>query len=82
MIEPPALDLLGDEVIITYHGSSRNRLGGIHSYLARATSIEQLIRIRQRHGYVVADANPQARSLAVAVAATPTTTAVPMTSSR
>ena len=54
VIEPPSLDLLGDEVIVTYHGSSLNRLGGIHSYLARETSIEQLIRIRQRHGYVVA----------------------------
>lgn len=44
-------DLLGDWIIMTLHGSVISRLGGVHTYLAAATSIEELVRVRLRHGY-------------------------------
>ena len=53
---PPARDLLGDQVIVTYHGSACSRLGGIHSYPAATVSVEQLATIRRRHGYVESSA--------------------------
>ena len=51
-IAEPRLDLLGDEVIATYHGSRHSRRGGIHIYLAGRVSIETLVRLRLAHGYV------------------------------
>ena len=36
---------------MTLHGSVISRLGGVHTYLAAATSIEELVRVRLRHGY-------------------------------
>lgn len=51
-IHEPMSDLLGDQVIVTFHGSVHSRLGGVHSYLADTVSVEQLVRIRYRHGYV------------------------------
>ena len=46
------MDLLGDEVIATYHGSSHSRRGGIHIYLAARVSVDHLVRLRLAHGYV------------------------------
>ena len=51
-IHEPMSDLLGDRVIVTIHGSVHSRLGGVHSYLADTVSVEQLARVRRRHGYV------------------------------
>lgn len=48
----PARDLLGDEVIVTFHGSTRSRQGGIYSYPVETMSVEQLVKIRRRHGYI------------------------------
>lgn len=50
-ITSPYQDLLGDTVIMTIHGSSTSRLGGVHTYLASLTRIEDLARTRIRHGY-------------------------------
>jgi hypothetical protein len=49
---PPVRDLLGDEVIVTFHGNVRSRQGGVYCYPAAAMSVEQLVKIRQQHGYV------------------------------
>ena len=51
MITSPYQDLLGDSVILTIHGSASSRLGGVHTYLASRTRIEDLVRTRVRHGY-------------------------------
>jgi hypothetical protein len=42
-------DLLGDWVVMTLHGSVTSRLGGVHTYLASMTSIEDLVKTRIRH---------------------------------
>jgi hypothetical protein len=54
---PPARDLLGDWVVLTVHGSTRNRLGGIKIYpagnLDAAVQLAvDIIRRRIRHGYL------------------------------
>lgn len=51
-IADPQLDLLGDSVIVTIHGSVHSRRGGVHTYLSELISIEELVRIRCRHGYL------------------------------
>lgn len=56
-ILPPARDLLGDWVLVTFHGSSQSRRGGCKTYVAASgdglREIErQMIRARLRHGYV------------------------------
>lgn len=51
-IAEPQTDLLGDSVIVTIHGSRFSRRGGVHTYLSALTSIEELVRIRTRHGYL------------------------------
>ena len=51
IITSPYQDLLGDSVILTIHGSATSRLGGVHTYLASRTRIEDLVRVRVRHGY-------------------------------
>jgi hypothetical protein len=50
-IAEPHPDLLGDSVIMTLHGSTHSRRGGVHTYLADVTSVEDLVRTRIRHGY-------------------------------
>ena len=54
---PPSQDLLGDWVLVTVHGSTRNRRGGLKSYPIRdadsARKLEgELVSRRIRHGYV------------------------------
>lgn len=54
---PPAQDLLGDWIVLTVHGSVRNRLGGVKTYAAvdqvSAARIEASIaKTRLRHGYI------------------------------
>jgi len=51
-IADPQPDLLGDSVIVTIHGSVHSRRGGVHTYLSALISIEELVRIRCRHGYL------------------------------
>jgi len=51
-IAEPQVDLLGDAVISTYHGSIHSRRGAIHTYLAAHTTIDHLVRLRLAHGYV------------------------------
>lgn len=56
-IFPPAQDLLGDWMVLTVHGSTRNRLGSVKTYPAAseasAMTIEaQIARTRVLHGYV------------------------------
>ena len=53
-VQEPALDLLGDVVIFTIHGRRHSRLGGVHTYLAKEMSLEQIVRQRKRRGYVEA----------------------------
>ena len=53
----PSKDLLGDWVVVTVHGSTRSRLGGIKIYPSRdldsAKRLElEIARLRIRHGYV------------------------------
>lgn len=53
---PPAQDLLGDWVVLTVHGSTRNRLGNVKTYPADsrelAAEIEaRIARTRLLHGY-------------------------------
>jgi hypothetical protein len=50
----PAVDLLGDLVIITFHGSAMSGVGGVHTYLADQVTVEQIAQTRLRHGYVEA----------------------------
>lgn len=56
---PAHEDLLGDVVLVTVHGSIRNRLGGIKTYVARSFSDAEkieagIVATRLRHGYVPA----------------------------
>lgn len=56
-IFPPARDLIGDWVVLTTHGSTRNRLGGVKTYPAQnqeaAVQLEvQIAQTRLRHGYI------------------------------
>lgn len=56
-IFPPALDLIGDWVVLTVHGSLRSRMGGSKTYPAddREAALRLEARIAQtrvRHGYV------------------------------
>lgn len=58
---PPAQDLLGDWVVLTVHGSTRNRLGNVKSYPAdsreSAVKIEaRIARTRILHGYAEEEA--------------------------
>lgn len=53
---PPAQDLLGDWVVLTVHGCTRNRLGNVKIYPADsrelAAEIEaRIARTRLLHGY-------------------------------
>lgn len=53
---PPAQDLLGDWIVLTVHGSTRNRLGRFKTYpadsLESAAKIEaRIARTRILHGY-------------------------------
>ena len=52
LIAEPQLDLLGDSVILTLHCSAHSRRGGVHTYLSELISIDELVRIRCRHGYL------------------------------
>lgn len=52
VIHDAAPDLLGDQVIVTVHGRQNSRLGGVHTYLSKTMSLEQIVRQRLRHGYV------------------------------
>ncbi len=51
LIQAPAPDLLGDPVILTFHGSRHSRLGGVFTYLEAETSVEEIVRTRALHGY-------------------------------
>jgi hypothetical protein len=51
-ISHPAPDLLGDLVIMTFHGSATSGLGGVHTYLANKTTVEEIANTRLQHGYV------------------------------
>ena len=51
LIAQPHQDLLGDWVIMTIHGSIRSRQGGVHTYLAAMTTLDDLVKTRIRHGY-------------------------------
>jgi hypothetical protein len=51
LIAQPHQDLLGDWVIMTIHGSIRSRQGGVHTYLAAMTTLDDLVKMRVRHGY-------------------------------
>jgi hypothetical protein len=51
-ISSPSPDLLGDLVIITFHGSAMSGVGGVHTYLADQVTVEQIAKARLRHGYV------------------------------
>jgi hypothetical protein len=56
-IFPPTRDLIGDWVVLTVHGSTRNRLGNVKIYpaLDRAAAmqlLDKIAKIRLRHGYV------------------------------
>lgn len=58
---PPAQDLLGDWVVLTVHGSTRNRLGHVKTYPAdsqkSAAEIEaRIARTRILHGYTEEEA--------------------------
>lgn len=48
----PAPDLLGNEVSVTFHGSSNSRLGGIHSCLAGKMTVAQIAGVRLRQDYM------------------------------
>jgi hypothetical protein len=55
-ILPATQDLLGDWVLMTYHGSVHTRMGGLKTYVATQETdlpaIEhQLVLVRKRHGY-------------------------------
>ena len=65
VIEPACVDLLGDTVIMTRHGSRFNRLGGHKAYVATPETtrrcVDALIALRLRHGYrEMPTANPDA----------------------
>ena len=60
-ILPPSVDLLGDLVLMTFHGSTRSRMGGVKTYVGASgealQEIErQVILARKRHGYLADDA--------------------------
>jgi hypothetical protein len=44
-------DLLGDSVIMTIHGSSHSRRGGVHTYPGSGVILDALVKTRLRHGY-------------------------------
>ena len=47
----PVTDLLGDEVLVTFHGSVHNRMGGMKSWPVTAVDAGAIARMRLRHGY-------------------------------
>lgn len=56
-IFPPTRDLIGDWVVLTVHGSSRNRLGNVKiypvpDYAAALQLLNKIAKTRLRHGYV------------------------------
>jgi poly(3-hydroxybutyrate) depolymerase len=59
-ISHPAPDLLGDLVIVTFHGSTTSGIGGVHTYLANQTTVDQIAQTRIRHGYVECSDLPSA----------------------
>lgn len=53
----PFRDLLGDDVIVTYHGKEKNRAGGLKTYVANDSRTilqfeTEIVRTRIAHGYV------------------------------
>lgn len=58
----PVIDLLGDRILITYHGSIHNRMGGVKSWPTAAVDAEAIVRIRLRHGYREITGDDQATS--------------------
>lgn len=50
-IAQPQQDLLGDWVVMTFHGSDTSRLGSLHTYLTSMIRVEELVKTRVRHGY-------------------------------
>ena len=51
-ISTPVVDLLGDNIVVTIHGSRDSRRGGVRTYPATAGVVERLAKTRQRHGYI------------------------------
>lgn len=54
---PPTQDLLGHWVVLTVHGSTWSRLGGVKTYVAAdqvsaARIVASIAKTRLRHGYI------------------------------
>ena len=52
VLSDPVLDLFGEEVYLTFHGSIHNRLGGMKRWPVACSDVEHIVRTRLRHGYI------------------------------
>ena len=54
-IAAPEADLLGDMVVMTFHGNQKSRAGGIKTYVAGIQDpdrvVEEIVKTRLAHGY-------------------------------
>lgn len=55
VILQPTVDLFGDPIVMTYHGSQNSHQGGCKTYYCAdgngSRAVDQLVKLRLAHGY-------------------------------